>query len=172
MAHCEYCEIINGQRKAVKIYEDDKVLALLADKPAALGHMIMLPKNHYPIIEQVPDYIVSHIFAVANKLSISAFEGMNALGTNILVNNGVAAGQTSSHFMVHIIPRKEGDNINLSWPAKQLGEEQLSTIMMQIKEHTEGIGEFEKEKQEPIKIERDKTIAIEDFKVKCLDRIP
>jgi histidine triad (HIT) family protein len=169
---CEYCEIINGKSKAVKVFEDTKVVAILNDRPASAGHILLMPKEHYPIIEQVPDFIISHLFVVANKLSVSAFEGMNATGTNIMVNNGVAAGQNSAHFMIHIIPRRENDGLNLSWQPKQLSQEEFATTELMVNEFTKTIGEFETEKPKPIVKEKEREIDEEDFIVKALDRIP
>jgi histidine triad (HIT) family protein len=169
---CEYCEIVSGKSKAVKIFEDAKVVAILSDRPAAAGHILLMPKEHHPIIEQVPDYIIAHLFVVANKLSVSAFEGMNAMGTNIMVNNGVAAGQNSAHFMIHIIPRRENDGLNLTWQPKQLSQEEFATTELQVNEFTKSIGEFETEKARPIIREEPKVIEEEDFIIKALDRIP
>jgi histidine triad (HIT) family protein len=163
---------MQGKAKAVKVFEDAKVIAILSDRPASAGHILLMPKEHYPIIEQVPDYIISHLFIVANKLSVSVFEGMNAMGTNIIVNNGVAAGQNSAHFMIHIIPRRENDGLNLSWQPKQLSQEEFATTELMVNEFTKAIGNFETEKPKPIIIEKEQEIDEEDFIVKALDRIP
>lgn len=147
---CRYCqEMLSGKKK---VYEDDKVFALVSDSPSAYGHVLVMPKEHYPIIEQVPDFIVSHAFRIANKISIAAFEALHVQGTNILVSNGVAAGQDAAHFMIHVIPRREGDGLNLQWTPKQLSEEEMSTVELQLKEQTKTIGQFQQEKTAPIEI--------------------
>ncbi|PIN87142.1 HIT family protein [Candidatus Woesearchaeota archaeon CG10_big_fil_rev_8_21_14_0_10_44_13] len=147
---CRYCQkIFSGKEK---VYEDEKVVAVLSDSPSAYGHIILMPKEHYPIMEQVPDFIINHIFRIANKISIAAFEALHVQGTNLLVNNGIAAGQDSAHFMIHIIPRREGDGLNLQWTPKQLSEEEMSTVELQLKENAKTIGQFQKEKTAPIEI--------------------
>ncbi|MBW2971339.1 HIT family protein [Candidatus Woesearchaeota archaeon] len=130
---CKPCEWIE---KSELIYEDEQVVALMADKPANFGHVIVMPKQHFTILEQVPDKIISHIGVVANKISIALFESLNIQGTNILIHNGVVAHQQYPHFMVHIIPRLENDGIELAWKSRQLSEEEMSTIELEL---TEGV---------------------------------
>ncbi len=175
MPECEYCAIAEGKLKAKKIYEDDKVVAMLSDKPASLGHIIIFPKKHYPIIENVPDYEVAHIFQIANKISTIAFESLKMQGTNVIVNNGVAAGQEKAHFCIHIIPRRENDKLDFDWQPKQLDVEEMSTIELKLKEETENIGEFEEEEKKPIEIDAEKDEILLDpnnYLIKQVDRIP
>jgi len=150
---CKYCQkVFSGE----KLYEDDKAVVMFSDNPSSEGHLLVMPKAHYPIIEQVPDFLVEHIFKIANKVSIAAFEALHVQGTNMLVNNGVAAGQGSAHFMVHMIPRREGDGIDLQWQPKQLSEEEMSTVELQLKEETKSIGSFQQEKGTPIEVKEEK----------------
>ena len=131
---CEYCEIIQGEKEAAKIYEDDKVIAFLSDQPATIGHIIVAPKKHAPIIEAVSDEDIDHVFKIANKISVAVFESLKIEGTNLIVHNGVEAGQEMPHFSVNIIPRKTGDGLMFEWQPKQLKEEEMATIELQLKE--------------------------------------
>lgn len=150
---CVYCQKIASGKD--RLYEDGKIVVMLHPAPSAYGHIIVMPKEHYPIIEQVPDFVTDHLFRVANKVSVAVFEALRVQGTNIIVNNGIAAGQDSAHFMAHVIPRREGDGLNFQWPTKQLGEEEMSTVELQMKEQAKGIGEFQKEKAAPIELKKD-----------------
>ena len=176
MSRCQYCDAAKG--KADVIYEDDKLVAFLAEKPATDGHIIVVPKKHYQIVEQIPDFELAYLFNTVNKLSIAAFEGVKAQGSNIIVQNGVAAGQTIPHVSVHIIPRNEKDNLNFQWQPKQLTEEQMSTVELQLKEGSKNVGQFQlEEKKEPIKLKKKvKKIKAEekaeDYMIKQLERIP
>jgi len=175
MTECEYCQITE-KGKAKKIYEDEQLVVVLSEKPASLGHMIILPKKHYPIIENIPDYEVAHLFQIANRLSTIAFETLKMQGTNLIVNNGVAAGQDKAHFSIHIIPRRENDKIDFNWKAKQLTEEEMSTIELKLKEEAENIGEFEKEeKEKPQEIKTKKeTIPVDNnnYLIRQIERVP
>jgi len=176
MSECEYCQISKGNTKSKKVYEDEKAYAILSNQPASAGHIILFLKEHQPIIENVKDYDVAYLFKIANKLSTATFESLGAQGTNIIVQNGVAAGQRIPHFCIHIIPRRENDNLNLTWQPKQLNEEEMSTVELQLKDVTNTIGEFEKEKEEPVELDKKKEeikeIKGDNYLVKQLRRIP
>jgi len=171
--NCEFCVIIKS-RKGKVIFEDEKVVAMLNPRSCCQGHILVMPKEHFSIIEQVPDYIIGHISRVVNRISMAVFEVFQANGTNILIQNGVAAGQKTNHFMVHIIPRKETDGLNFQWQPKQLNEEQMSTIEIKLKEESSGIGDFEKEEKKPVKIDNkiEKIDKEENYIIKQLNRIP
>src|SRR3989338_5285393 len=106
-----------------------------------------MPKNHYPILEQVPDIEIGRLFQASNKISSAIFESLGVQGTNIFVANGIPAGQTVAHFTINVIPRKENDGINLQWQPKQLNEEEISTIELKLKEQTKNMGLFEEEEE-------------------------
>ncbi|MBN1644673.1 HIT family protein [Candidatus Woesearchaeota archaeon] len=170
--NCEICEQIKN-RKGL-IYEDQDIAAMLAQKPTAVGHVYIVPKKHIPILEQVSDPIIGRMFAKANKISMSCFESIGVQGTNLLIQNGLPAGQHHNHCILHVIPRKEGDGLNLAWQPKQLTEEEMSTAEIQIKENTGQVGIFEKEKEKPAEIEKPEEIQEEeeDYRIKELERLP
>ncbi len=159
------------------LYEDDTVYAMLPEKPATLGHIWIIPKKHYPIIEQVPDYELSPLFKVANKLSSVLFETLKIQGTNLIVQNGIAAGQKFAHFIINIIPRKENDNLKLEWKPKQISEEEMSTTELKLKDQSKNIGGFIKETpKEPISLSQKREVldysSEENYLIKQLHRIP
>ena len=140
---CIVCQIAAGRIPSKKVYEDEMAMAVLDVNGANPGHCFVFPKNHYPILEQVPDLEIGSLFNIANKVSTAIFESLGAQGTNIFVANGLPAGQTVAHFTINVIPRKENDDINLQWQPRQLSEEEMSTVELKIKEQTKNIGNFE-----------------------------
>ncbi len=129
---CIFCHIVSGKVQAKKIYEDDKCLAVLDINPANPGHILLLPKEHYAIMPQIPDEEIEHIFIVAKALSNAALKSLEATGTNIIVANGPAAGQKAQHFMAHIIPRKENDDLSFNLPQNTIAEKELDSIMKKV----------------------------------------
>jgi len=150
-----------------KVYEDELLVGFLSPQPAAEGHIILTTKEHYPIFENVPDEIVAKLGVIANTLSIRLFERLGATGTNLLINNGGPAGQTEPHFLLHIIPRTEGDGIDLAWQPKKSSAEELEGIAHQI-ESSQNAPEPIQEPVEPVSEESDK----ENYLLKSLTRIP
>ncbi|MBI3026668.1 HIT domain-containing protein [Candidatus Woesearchaeota archaeon] len=125
---CIFCQIVAGKVQSRKVYEDEKVVGILDINPANPGHVLLLTKEHYTIMPQIPDEDVAHTFMIVKSLSNSMLRGIDAQGTNVIVANGIAAGQRAQHFMVHIIPRKDNDNINFILPQKPMDEKQIEAI--------------------------------------------
>ncbi len=172
--NCAVCELV--EKKQGLIFEDEQIAMLLAPKPATAGHLILVPKQHAAILEQVPDSVIGKLLDKANKASIAVFEALGAQGTNIIVHNGIAAGQTTNHATLNILPRRENDGLNLAWQPQQLSEEEMSTVELKLKEETKNIGAFEKEKPKPKELPKPQEIKEEDeeenYLLKQLKRLP
>jgi histidine triad (HIT) family protein len=108
---CIFCQIISGKIPSKKIYEDEFCFAILDINPAVKGHLLLIPKEHYAIMPQVPEKVIGHMFVVARALSQLLLKALKVGGTNIFIANGLVAGQRAQHFIIHVIPRKEGDKI-------------------------------------------------------------
>lgn len=165
---CPLCD----EAKNLALHETDTYQVLLHPRPAVPGHLLIIPKEHYPIMEQVPDEVVGEMFNAASKMSALLFEGMKAQGTNVLVQNGLPAGQTEPHVSIHVVPRQPEDGMNFMWQPKQMSDEDLNRIENALKDGTGDVGvvtapappkEVEHEVQE---------MEEEDEELKHLDRIP
>ena len=123
--NCLFCLIANGQIPSNTVYEDEDFRVILDIAPAAKGHMLILPKEHFSSLFELPEEIAAKVLPLAKKLAEAVKEAVKADGVNIVQNNGVAAGQTVPHFHLHIIPRKDGDNAMPLWtPGESVPEEQ------------------------------------------------
>lgn len=125
---CEICDYISGKIKTKKLYEDADILAVFNPKPAAFGHAIIIPKKHFTLLPQVPDETIKRMFVVAQQIAGIIFEAVGAEGTNIMISEGVAAGQKHAHTMIHVIPRKKDDGMGFEWPQKQVPEDSMGKI--------------------------------------------
>ncbi len=108
---CVFCRIISGLIPAKKVFEDNLCIAVLDIAPAAKGHLLVMPKEHYNIMPQVPDPVLGHIIVVAKRLSQIMLRTLRVSGTTFFAANGTAAGQRAQHFLFHLIPRREGDGL-------------------------------------------------------------
>ena len=147
---CQYCQLAKSKQD-LTIYDDELMKAVLSPKPSVPGQIELFPKKHFTIFEQVPDYETEKMFIMANKISTAVFESLGMHGTNIIVNNGLGAGQLHPHFSIQIVPRKERDGLNLEWKQKQVGEEEMSTVELMLKPFAEA----------PAKSEEPKTVTVE-----------
>ena len=127
---CIFCKIIEKSIPSKVLFENDKNLAFLDIFPVSKGHTIVIPKNHYKNLEEIPNNELSELFEIVKKVSILIHKKLKVDGYNILQNNFRAAGQVVNHFHVHIIPRSNEDGkFKLLIPKKQAKEEELNQIL-------------------------------------------
>ena len=130
---CIFCHIATGRVAARKVYEDDKVACVLDINPANPGHVLIVPKEHYVIMPQIPEDVLQHIGMVAKGISHAQLRALKAQGTNVFVANGVTAGQRAQHFMMHVIPRMEGDQIGFAIPEKTMSAADAKKAQQMLK---------------------------------------
>lgn len=141
---CPFCLMVEGKIPVKKVYEDEKVLAILDINPANKGHVLLFPKNHASTMNEVPDDVVKHCFSVANKIS----KALKAEGTNIFLANGNVAGQTAPHVLIHIIPRFKGDKVAMEWESIKVNDKEMESIAESIKKN------IPKEKPKEVEIKK------------------
>jgi len=122
MNDCIFCKIVKGEIPAHKVYEDDKVYAFLDIKPLSKGHTLVLPKEHFENIFDIPKDLYGYMFEVAKEIAGHIKDKYNPEGMFINQNNGEMAGQSIMHVHLHIKPiydesqrhREEGKRMELS----------------------------------------------------------
>lgn len=128
--NCIFCKLSNGDIPTRTIYEDDRFRVILDADPATKGHALILPKDHYANIYELPDDVAAAVFVLAKKLATRMTEILHCDGFNLVQNNGEVAGQTVFHFHLHLIPRykddKNGDK--LTWNHESFTDEELDEI--------------------------------------------
>lgn len=130
MEDCIFCKIVKKEIPCEKIYEDEQCLAFLDINPVNIGHTLIIPKEHFENIYDLPEEIAAHLIKIAKKITL-ALKKTGTKGTNIITNNGKASGQEVLHSHFHLIPRYEGDNL-APWPKKKYKEGELKTTAEKI----------------------------------------
>lgn len=121
--NCVFCHIISGKIPSKKVYEDEICTAIVDINPASRGHVLLIPKEHFVVLPQVPENTAKHLGKISKMISMAALRSLSAEGTNIFVANGAVAGQRAPHAMIHIIPRMEGDGITcFELPEREISE--------------------------------------------------
>ena len=90
---CIFCKLANGEIPTNALYEDDIVKVIFDASPAAKGHVLILPKEHFDNIYELDDDTAAHVFKVAAKISKAYKKALDFDGLNIVQNNGEVAGQ-------------------------------------------------------------------------------
>jgi len=108
-------KIINREIPAYIVYEDDLVIAFLDILQSTKGHTLVVPKKKYVDIFDIDEDVLAHLIKVTKKLAIKIKDVFDAKGVNLVNNNGKAAFQSVFHYHMHIIPRYENDNFDISF---------------------------------------------------------
>ena len=127
---CIFCKIIDGRIPSASIYEDEDFRVILDISPAAKGHALILPKEHYANLYELPEDLAAKAMLLAKKLAAHMTEKLQCDGFNLVQNNGEVAGQTVFHFHLHLIPRyKDGDNRDLlTWKQLSYGDGEAQAL--------------------------------------------
>jgi len=131
--NCIFCKIVKGDIPCAKIFEDDKVMAFLDIAPANKGHALIVTKNHYETLGEIPDDDLNDMMLKAKKIARAQSAALGNEGFNLLMNNKKVAGQLVLHAHMHIIPRFKGDGIKLNWRPKKYKDNNLEVFREKIK---------------------------------------
>jgi histidine triad (HIT) family protein len=122
---CAFCAIVAGSESHV-VLDDDHCLAFLDHRPVFPGHCLLVPKQHYETLADVPPAQVAPLFLRARDLSAAVEEGMGADGTFVAINNRVS--QSVPHLHVHVVPRRKKDGLRgFFWPRLRYGSPEEMT---------------------------------------------
>ena len=138
MDNCIFCKIAAGEIPSATIYEDDDFRVILDLGPATKGHALILPKQHYKDLTELPDDLAGKAIVLAKKIVTVMKEALPCDGYNVVQNNGTAAGQSVFHFHMHLIPRYEGDNAHILWKPGTLTDEVKEEILEKSRALREG----------------------------------
>lgn len=132
--NCIFCKIANGEIPSATLYEDEDFRVILDLGPASKGHALILPKEHYPNLYELPDEVAEKVIKLAKKMVTRMTKALGCDGFNVVQNNGTAAGQTVFHFHMHLIPRYENDNAGFGWNIGELSDADKEEILAKIKD--------------------------------------
>ena len=128
---CIFCKIAAGEIPSKTIYEDEKYRVILDLGPATRGHALILPKNHYANLFELPEEDAKEVICLAKKMATIMKDKLGCDGFNLVQNNGEAAGQTVFHFHMHLIPRYENDGQEIGWKPGSPSQDELEEIKKQ-----------------------------------------
>jgi histidine triad (HIT) family protein len=100
-------KIIRGEIPAIKVYEDERCLAFMDINPVAKGHLLLIPKEHYVWMYEVPDELLSYLFIQTKKLMKTMITGLGCDYVQVSV-----VGKDVPHFHIHLIPHAMNDTIH------------------------------------------------------------
>ena len=112
---CIFCRIVAQEIPSIRVYEDANTLAFMDINPVAAGHTLVIPKQHWPNLFEMPDARLGEVLSTARRVAAGVQKALNPDGVSLVQANGKGAAQSVPHFHVHIIPRTLGDNLKINW---------------------------------------------------------
>ena len=127
-ADCIFCAIVAGAAPAEKVYEDETTLAFLDIFPVTRGHTLVIPKDHYPGLDELPPDAGRAVMTSAQQVAARMRETIAPDGFNLFHATGALAGQTVFHFHVHVLPRYATDGFRIPFTRKPGDPDDLREI--------------------------------------------
>jgi histidine triad (HIT) family protein len=136
---CVFCKITSGQLPCTRVAESLHAFCFMDINPIAVGHALVVPRQHYETVMEMPLEEAADMFRLAVRVGPALREVVAAEGLNILQNNGRCAGQVVGHVHVHLIPRRTGDGLRWPWPATKADPKELARLAEKVISQLEGL---------------------------------
>ncbi|MAH67462.1 MAG: diadenosine tetraphosphate hydrolase [Phycisphaerae bacterium] len=118
-----FAKILAGEIPCHRVYEDEHVLAFLDVAPLSPGHVLLIPKEARPTLDELSDEAGAALGRVLPRLCRAVCAATGTSAYNVLQNNGVDAHQAVMHVHFHIIPRIGDRGLGLDWSAQALDDD-------------------------------------------------
>ena len=124
---CVFCKIVRGEIASRKVFEDEHTLVFMDIAGDVDGHMIAIPKKHFKSILDCDEEVLNHLMKTVKKVANHCVLNCGYDGVNLLNASEESAGQSVFHFHVHIIPRKNDDNLD-AWPKFEGAKQKIEIL--------------------------------------------
>jgi histidine triad (HIT) family protein len=130
---CLFCKVVAGEVAARLVFEDEMSLAFLDHRPVFPGHCLLIPRNHYETLTDLPEHLIGPFFKNVQLLGRAVESAMAAHGTFVAMNNRVS--QSVPHLHTHIVPRRRKDGLKgFFWPRQtHQSEQEIETVQSAIR---------------------------------------
>lgn len=129
-----FTKIVRGDLPSHRLYEDDLTLAFLDINPVSKGHCLVICKEQYQYIDDVPDEKLAALIKSVKKVGGAMMEALGGKDYNLIVNNGPIAGQEVPHVHFHIVPRHPGDGLRTGWKQGRLNNEEGKDLAESVRQ--------------------------------------
>lgn len=120
--NCRFCQIAAHANYVV--FEDERSIAFLDYRPLFIGHTLLVPKEHYETLADLPGELIGPFFGNVQMLARAVEQAMAAEGSFVAINNRVS--QSVPHLHVHVVPRRKKDGLRgFFWPRQAHPDEEL-----------------------------------------------
>ena len=133
MSECIFCRIVDREIPAEVVYESADCMAFLDNQPLFPGHVLIVPRQHYATLTDLPDDMLAPLFGTARQIATAMETVLGAEGSFVANNNKIS--QTVPHLHVHVIPRRKGDGLKgFFWPRRGYsGDDHRSEVAARLR---------------------------------------
>ncbi|HEV3402549.1 MAG TPA: HIT family protein [Acidimicrobiales bacterium] len=133
MADCLFCRVVAGDVPAHVVLDDGSTLAFLDNRPLFPGHCLLVPREHYETLTDLPEELVAPLFSASRRLALAVETAMGAAGSFVAMNNRVS--QSVPHLHVHVVPRRPKDGLRgFFWPRhRYAGEDEAAEVAARVR---------------------------------------
>jgi histidine triad (HIT) family protein len=131
---CVFCKIIEGDMPSMRVYEDDRTLAIMDINPVNSGHCLVISKTHAPTLWDADPADLQAAITAAQKVAVALKTVVKPDGLNMLQANGAAAFQSVPHYHLHLIPRWNNDGKGFDWSLVPGDRGQIQAIGERLRE--------------------------------------
>ncbi|MFC6052094.1 HIT family hydrolase [Acinetobacter sp. Ac_877] len=121
-----FARILRGELPAIKVYEDEYVLAFMDIMPQADGHTLVIPKSPAETLLDLAPEAAAYTIQIVQKIAKAIEKGLDAKGIVLMQLSGSAAGQTVPHVHFHLIPSSVHE---LGKHALQMGDQEKIKVL-------------------------------------------
>jgi histidine triad (HIT) family protein len=132
MSDCLFCKIVEGAVPSRKVFENDNCYAFLDIFPAAKGHTLVIPKQHFADIHQADAKSYASVAAAAKEVADLLHAKLGSDGTTIFQMNREAGWQTVFHLHMHVIPRWDNDGLHKPWDIAAATDGELAAVHKEV----------------------------------------
>jgi histidine triad (HIT) family protein len=132
---CLFCKIVAGEIPATIVASDERTVTFMDINPATRGHALVVPRAHARDLLEIDPEDLAAVAQAGQRLAKVAKDTLEADGINLINSCGAAAWQTVFHFHLHVIPRYEGDPLQLPWVPGPGDMDKIVETGNQLKEH-------------------------------------
>jgi histidine triad (HIT) family protein len=131
---CLFCQVVAGDVAAEIVLDEPHALAFLDHRPLFPGHCLLIPRDHYETLTDLPVDLVPPLFTTARMLAGAVERAMEGEGTFVAINNRVS--QSVPHLHVHVVPRRRKDGLRgFFWPRNRYAsDEELRSTAERIRQ--------------------------------------
>jgi histidine triad (HIT) family protein len=131
---CIFCKIVAGDVPSERVDEDEHTVAFLDLNPWTRGHALVVSREHSQDLYEVSDADLRHAAVAAKRLAERMRDRLRCDGVNLLNACGRAAWQSVFHFHIHVIPRYDGDPLQLPTRPRQAEQEELAEVAASLRD--------------------------------------